>query len=191
MDTVMVMEPSSIKPGVLVELFDEETEQWVPLTVTKTDGVGSGSVECRTITDERILTTTSALVKGARLRPRDGSCPDCGYDAHDGPCVERVCSECGAEVASRCSQHPYGAVHVYRRKRYLAEIVADRPYPTRESAEALRRDLREQVRVLRNAEQPRQSRVMITVTDRAEILSALENAARLIESLPGEKRRRP
>jgi hypothetical protein len=42
---------------------------------------------------------------------------------------------------------------------------------------------------LRNAEQPRQSRVMITVVERGEILSALENAIRLIESLPTEKRR--
>jgi len=32
--------------------------------------------------------------------------------------------------------------------------------------------------------------VMITVSDRADILSAIENAVALIESLPNEKRRR-
>ena len=79
---------------------------------------------------------------------------------------------------------------MYKRLRYLAEIVEDKPYPTREQSEALHRDLLEQMRVLRNAEQPRQSRVMITVVERAEILSALENAAKLIDSLPSERKRR-
>lgn len=44
---------------------------------------------------------------------RDSMCLDCGDDVHDGPCVERRCSECGVEVASRCSQHPQSPVHVY------------------------------------------------------------------------------
>jgi hypothetical protein len=148
------------------------------------------NVECRTLANEPILTTTSALIKDARLRPRDGSCRDCGDEAHDGPCIDRQCSECGVAVSSRCSQHPQQPVHVYRRLRYLAEIVEDKPYPTREQSEALRRDLLEQMRTLRDAEQPRQGRVMITAVGRAEILSALENAAKLIDSLPSAKRRR-
>lgn len=42
-------------------------------------------------------------------------CPHCRDDAHPGkPCETRVCSACGVEVASRCSQHPYASVHVYR-----------------------------------------------------------------------------
>lgn len=181
-----MMEPKHIKQGALIELRDNDTESWIPLTIIS---IVFDNVECRTLANEPILTTKSALAKDARLRSRDGSCADCGYDAHDGPCIERRCSDCGAEVSSRCSRHPEASVHVYRRKRYLAEIEEDKPYPTRERSEALRRDLAEQMRVLRNAEQPRQSRVMITVTERAEVLSALENAIKLIESLPTEKRR--
>lgn len=183
------MDPKSIKPGALIELRDEETESWIPLSIVSVSGA-SGNVECRMLTGEPIFTTTSALVAGARLRPRDGSCPDCGYEAHDGPCTERICSECGAEVSSRCSQHPDQPVNVYRRKRYLAEVVADKPFPTRESSEALRRDIAEQMRMLRNAEQPRQSRVMITAVERSELLSALENTLVLINSLPTQKRHR-
>jgi hypothetical protein len=181
------MDPKQIKAGALIELRDEETQAWLPLTIVSVTGA---NVECRTLADEPILTTVSALVTDARLRPRDGSCVDCGYEAHDGPCTERVCSECGVEVSSRCSRHPYQAVNVYRRLRYLAEVVHDKPFPTRDTAEALRRDLLTQMQTLRNAEQPRQSRVMITVSDRADILSAIENAVALIESLPNEKRRR-
>lgn len=184
-----MMDPKHIKPGALIELRDEETESWLALTIVSVSA-GSGNVECRMLGGEAIFTTTSALITDARLRPRDGSCSDCGYEAHDGPCEERRCSECGAEVSSRCSLHSDRPVHVYRRKRYLAEIVEDRPYPTREACEELRRDLTLQMSVLRNAEQPRQSRVMITVTDRADILSALENAAALIERLPTNKPRR-
>ncbi|HSX23462.1 MAG TPA: hypothetical protein VLE97_11875 [Gaiellaceae bacterium] len=182
-----MMDPKHIKPGVMIELRDEETQSWLTLTIASVTG---DKVECRRLTGGPIYTTMSSLIADARLRPRDGSCPDCGYEAHDGPCVERRCSECGAEVSSRCSQHPHQAVHVYRRLRYLAEIVEDKPFPTRESSEALRRDLIAQVQTLRNAEQPRQSRVMITVGDRGDILSALENALVLIESLPGGERRR-
>ena len=181
------MDPKHIKPDVLIELRDEETQSWLPLTIVS---VAGANVECRMLTGEPILTTVSALVTDARLRPRDGSCADCGYEAHDGPCVERVCSECGVEVSSRCSQHPQQPVHVYRRVRYLAEIVADKPYPTREWSRGLRNDLAEQMRILRNAEQPRQSRVMITVTERADMLSAIENAIKLIDALPTEKRGR-
>jgi hypothetical protein len=180
------MDPKNIKEGALIELHDEETTSWIPLTIVS---IVHDKVKCQMLTGELILTTTTALIKEARLRPRDGSCADCGYEAHDGPCVERCCSECGAEVSSRCSQHPYQPVNVYRRLRYLAEVVEDRPYPTRESSEALRRDLVVQMQTLRNAEQPRQSRVMITAADRFEILSALENALRLIEALPADKRR--
>jgi hypothetical protein len=181
-----MMDPKSIQRGALIELYDAETKQWLPLTIIS---IVLDNVECRTLAGEPILTTTTALIKDARLRPRDGSCPDCGYEAHDGPCIERRCSECGAEISSRCSQHPHRPVHVYRRMRYLAEIVEDKPYPTREQSEALRRDLLEQMRTLRDAEQPRHGRVMITVIGRSEILSALENAIALINSLPGEKRR--
>ncbi len=181
-----MMDPKHIKSDVMIELRDEETQSWIPLTIVS---VAGKNVECQMLTGETILTTSAALVADARLRPRDGSCADCGYDAHDGPCVERRCSDCGSEVSSRCSRHPEAAVHVYRRKRYLAEIEEEKPYPTRERCEALRRDLVTQMQALRNAEQPRQSRVMITVVERSEILSALENAARLIESLPTEKRR--
>jgi hypothetical protein len=181
-----MMEPKSIQRGTLIELYDAETKQWLPLTIVS---IVFDKVECRTLANEPILTTTSALIKDARLRPRDGSCPDCGYEAHDGPCVERRCAECGAEVSSRCSRHPDQPVHVYRRKRYLAEIEHDKPYPTRESCLALQKDLAAQMYTLRHAEQPRQSRVMITVVERSEILSALENAIRLIDSLPTEKRR--
>jgi len=180
------MDPKSIRPSAPIELRDDETQTWIPLTIVK---VAGDNVECRTLADEVILTTISALVKDARLRARDGSCRDCGYDAHDGPCVERRCSECGAEVSSHCSRHPDQPVHVYRRKRYLAEIEHDKPYPTRESCLALQKDLITQMHTLRNAEQPRQSRVMITVVERSEIVSALENAIRLIDALPTEKRR--
>lgn len=183
-----MMDPKHIRQGALIELHDEETATWIPLTVV-TVSVTSGNVECRTLANEPILTTTSALVKDARLRSRDGSCRDCGYDAHDGPCVERRCSECNAEVSSCCMHHPERPVHVYRRKRYLAEIEEDKPYPTREGSRVLQQDLAEQMRTLRDADQVRQNRVMITGVQRAEILSALENAIHLIESLPTEKRR--
>ena len=180
-----MMEPKSIQRGALIELRDTETNQWLPLTIVS---VVFDKVECRTLADEPILTTTSALIMDARLRPQNGSCADCGDDAHDGPCVDRQCSECGVTVSSRCSQHPQRPVHVYKRLRYLAEIVEDKPYPTREQSEALRRDLLKQMHTLRGAEEVRQGRVLLTTVARAEILSALENAAALIESLPGEKR---
>ena len=182
-----MMEPKDIKRGALIELRDEETSQWLPLSVIS---VVHDHVECRTLSNEPILTTVAALAKDARLRPRDGSCRDCGDEAHDGPCVDRQCSECGSCVSSRCSQHPTAAVHVYKRVRYLAEIVEDKPYPTRESSEALRRDLAEQMQTLRNATEVRQNRYMITGSERADIMSAIDNAAKLIEALPGEKRRR-
>jgi hypothetical protein len=181
-----MLEPASIKKGALIELRDAESGGWLPLTIEFVSGT---TVACRTLADEPILTTTAALIKDARLRPRDGSCRDCGDEAHQGSCIERRCSECGAEVSSRCSQHPQRPVHVYRRQRYLAEIVEDKPYPTRDQAEALRRDLLEQMRVLRDAEEPRQGRVMIRVTERSDILSAIENAMQLIDSLPSAKRR--
>jgi len=182
-----MMDPKHIKHGVRIELLDSETAQWVPLTIIS---IVFDKIECRTLANEPILTTTAALIKDARLRPYDGSCADCGYDAHDGPCVERICSECGVEVSSRCSRHPYVPVHVYRRKRYLAEVVADKPYPTREQSEALRRDLLTQMQTLRSAEEPRQGRVMIKGTERADILSAIENAVALIDSLPSPHKRR-
>jgi hypothetical protein len=181
-----MIEPKSLKRGALIELRDIETGQWLPLTIIS---IVHDNVECRTLRDEPILTTTSALLKDARLRPHDGSCRDCGDDAHEGPCIDRQCAECGVTVSSRCSQHPQHPVHVYRRLRYLAEIVEDKPYPTREQAMALHRDLMEQMRVLRNAEEPRQGRVMIKATERYDILSAIENAMQLIDSLPGAKRR--
>lgn len=180
------MEYRDIRHGALIELFDAETKEWRPLSIIS---IVFDNVECRTLANEPILTTKAALMKDARLRPRDGSCPDCGWEAHDGPCVERVCSECGVEVSSRCSQHPHRPVHVYRRMRYLAEIVENKPYPTREQSEALRRDLAEQMSVLRNASEVRQGKIMISGLERSEILGALENATRLIESLPSEKRR--
>lgn len=181
-----MLEPKDIKHGVLIELYDSETNQWLPLSIVS---IVFDNVECRTLANEPILTTTSALIMGARLRPRDGSCRDCGDDAHDGPCIDRQCSECGACVSSRCSQHPQSPVHVYRRLRYLAEIVEDKPYPTREQSDALRRDLLDQMRTLRDADEPRQGRVMIAAIYRTEILSALENAVKLIDALPAEKRR--
>ena len=181
-----MLEPKDLKHGALIELLDSETNQWLPLSIIS---VVFDKVECRTLANEPILTTTSALIMNARLRPRDGSCRDCGDDAHDGTCTERLCSECGVDVSSRCSQHPTRPVHVYRRQRYLAEIVDDKPYPTREQSAALQRDLWDQMRTLRHAEEPRQNRVMITGVQRAEILSALENAAKLIDALPTEKRR--
>jgi predicted Zn-ribbon and HTH transcriptional regulator len=182
-----MMDPKHVVKGAMIELYDDETKTWIPLTIVSVSQ--SGNVECKMLDDAKILTTAAALVSGARLRPRDGSCKDCGYEAHEGPCEERRCSDCGSEVSSRCSQHPTSAVHVYRKMRYLADIIEEKPYPTRQSCEALRRDLIEQMQTLRNAEQPRQSRVMITVTQRMEIISALENATKLIESLPGERRR--
>ena len=181
-----MLEPKDIKHGALIELRDSETSQWLPLSIIS---IVFDNVECRTLANEPIFTTTSALIMDARLRPRDGSCRDCGDDAHDGPCIDRQCSECGVTVSSRCSQHPQRPVHVYKRLRYLAEIVEDKPYPTRELSAAVQRDLLEQMRTLRNATEVRQGRLMITTVERAEILSALENAAALIESLPGEKRR--
>ena len=182
-----MMDPKHIKRGVHIELLDSETSQWVPLTIIS---IVFDKVECRTLANEPILTTTTALIKDARLRPYDGSCVDCGYEAHDGPCIERRCSECGAEVVSRCSQHPHRPVHVYRRMRYLAEVLTDKPYPTREQSEALRRDLAAQMHVLRNAEEPRQGRVMIKGTERGDILSAIENAIALIDALPSPHKRR-
>ena len=181
-----MLEPKDIKHGALIELRDSETSQWLTLSIIS---IVFDNVECRTLANEPIFTTTSALIMDARLRPRDGSCRDCGDDAHDGPCIDRQCSECGASVSSRCSQHPQKPVHVYRRLRYLAEIVEDKPYPTREQSAAILRDILEQMRTLRDAEEVRQGRVLLTTVARAEILSALENAAKLIDSLPGEKRR--
>jgi hypothetical protein len=180
-----MLEPGNITKGALIELRDAETSRWIPLTVAT---VERDKVECRTLADEPILTTVSALLKDARLRPRDGSCIDCG-DAHDGPCIERVCAECGVEVGLRCSHHPRSAVHVYRRVRYLAEVVEDKPYPTQELSAALRTDLLEQMRALRDAEEPRQGRVLIEAVERSEILAAMENAVRLIDALPGARRR--
>jgi hypothetical protein len=181
------MDPKSIQRGALIELRDEETKQWIPLTIIS---IVFDNVECRTLSNEPILTTKLALLKDARLRPSDGSCRDCGDEAHDGPCIDRVCGECGVNVSSRCSQHPQQPVHVYRRLRYLAEIVADKPYPTQETSEALRRDFAEQMSTLRNATEVRQNRFMITGLERIEIMSALDNAAKLIASLPTDKRRR-
>lgn len=183
-----MMDPKSIKAGALIELRDEETQSWLPLTIVSVSPT-SGNVECRMLGGEPIFTTTSALIMDARLRPRDESCRDCGDEAHNGPCVNRQCSECGVTVSSRCSRHPQSAVHVYHRLRYLAEIVEDKPYPTREQSAALQRDIWEQMRTLKHAEEPRQNRVMITGVQRSEILAALENAAKLIDSLPTEKRR--
>lgn len=182
-----MIDPRHIKPGALIELLDDETQRWLPLTIVS---IVFDKAECRTLHNEPLYTTTSILMKDARLRPRDGSCRDCGYEAHDGPCEERRCSECGAEVSSRCSQHPTRPVHVYRRIRYLADVVEDKPYPTRENAAALRRDLVEQMRTLRGGTEVRQGKVMISSLERAEIMAALENAAKLIDSLPTEKRRR-
>ena len=181
-----MMDPSSIKRGALIELRDDETGQWLALTIVS---IVNDHAECRTLRNEPILTTTSALIKDARLRPHDGSCRDCGGEAHDGPCIDRICGECGTTLRSRCVHHPEAAVHVYRRKRYLAEIEEDKPYPTRESSHALQQDLAEQMRALRNAEEVRQNRYMINGQVRFEVLSALENALRLIESLPSDKRR--
>jgi hypothetical protein len=186
-DGDVTLEPKSLKNGARIELRDDETKEWIPLTIVS---IVHDNVECRTLANEPILTTTSALLKDARLRPYDGSCTDCGYEAHDGPCVERRCAECGAEVASRCSQHPQRPVHVYRRVRYLAEIIEDKPYPTRELVQSLRRDLLEQMQTLRSAEEPRQGRVMIKGTDRSDILSAIENAVALIDALPSPNKRR-
>ena len=107
-----MMDPKTIKPGAMIELRDEETESWIPLTIVAVSE--DGNVMCHTIMEAPILTKTSSLITGARLRPRDGSCRDCGDEAHDGPCIERLCSECGAPVSSRCSQHPTQPVHVYR-----------------------------------------------------------------------------
>ena len=180
------MEFKSIRSSALIELRDTETGQWLPLTIIS---IVFDNVECRTLANEPILTTTSALIKDARLRPRDGSCRDCGDEAHEGTCIDRQCSECGVTVSSRCSQHPQRPVHVYRRLRYLAEIVEDKPYPTREQSAVIRRDILEQMRVLRDAEEVRHGRVMLTAIARAEILSALDNAVRLIDELPTEKRR--
>src|SRR5207244_1028269 len=125
-----MMDLKHIRPGALIELRDEESVTWIPLTIFS---VEDGYVECRTLADEPIHTTVSALVKDARLRPGDGRCRDCGHEAHEGLCVERRCAECNAEVGSHCMHHPDQPVHVYRRKRYLAEIERDKPYPTRES----------------------------------------------------------
>jgi hypothetical protein len=179
-----VLDLEQIKPGKHVELRDDESKDWLPLTIMTVSGK---NVECRMTTGEAIFATIDDLLVNARLRPYDGSCADCGDDAHAGPCIERRCSDCGSDVSSRCSQHPLAPVHVYRRIRYLAEVVAEKPYPTQETAAALRRDLVTMMHTLRNAEQPRQSRVMITVADRADILSAIENAVQLIESLPSGK----
>lgn len=181
-----MMDPKSIQRGALIELRDTETNQWRPLSIIS---IVFDNVECRTLANEPILTTKLELTKDARLRPRDGSCRDCGDEAHEGPCIDRQCSECGVAVGSRCSQHPQSAVHVYRRLRYLAEIVEDKPYPTREQSQALQRDLMEQMRALRDAREVRQGTVMINVVERAEILGALENAMKLIDALPTEKRR--
>jgi hypothetical protein len=180
------MDPKDIKHGALIELRDIESDQWLPLSIVS---IASDKVECRMLTGESIFTTTSALITNARLRPRDGSCRDCGDEAHDGSCVDRQCSECGARVSSQCFAHPLQPVHVYKRRRYLAEIVEDKPYPTRDLSEALRRDLMEQIQVLRNATEVRQNRFMITGAERVEIMSALGNAAKLIEALPSENRR--
>lgn len=180
------MDPKHIKPDVMIELRDDETKSWLPLTIVS---VTRDNIECQMLTGEPIFTTMSSLVADARLRPRDGSCADCGWEAHDGPCIERVCSQCGCEVSSRCSQHPQQPVNVYRRIRYLAEIIEDKPFPTQESCAALRADLIDQMDALRNGERPRPSRVMITAQQSFDILSAIDAAVNLINSLPSEKKR--
>ena len=182
----MTMDHKDVKRGALIELRDGETGQWLPLRIVS---IVYDNVECRTLANEPIYAKASALVKDARLRPSDGTCRDCGCEAHDGPCVDRICAECKAAVRSRCAQHPEAPVHVYRRTRYLAEIEEDKPYPTRESSRALQQDLLEQMRALRLAEEIRQNRYMINGLVRSEILSALESAVRLIDALPTDKRK--
>lgn len=182
-----MMHAKDIRRGALIELRDPATRQWRPVAIRS---IVFDHVECRTLANEPINTTKKELADNARLRPSDGSCADCGADAHDGPCIDRHCSECGAEVSSRCSQHPSRPVHVYRRDRYLAEIVEDKPYPTREQYDPLRRDIVEQLRTLRNAGEVRQGKVMISCQERAEIMGALKNAANLIGALPTERHKR-
>jgi len=174
------MDARDIKNGALIELRDDETDQWIQLTVVS---VVFDNVECRTLANEPILTTIAALKTNARLRPRDGSCADCGHEAHDGPCTERRCSECNREIMGRCFDHPLRAVHVYRRIRYLAEVIEDKPYPTQETAEALRRDLIAQMHTLRASRGP-QGWLKLRSTDLMDVVSAIENAVALIESLP-------
>ena len=181
-----MLRPEALKPGTLIELRDDETKSWLPLTI---ESIIGNNVTCKMLSDEIILSTVADLTKDARLRPRDGSCADCGWEAHDGPCIERVCSACGVEVSSRCSQHPQQPVHVYRRIRYLAEIVEDKPFPTQESCAALRADLIDQMDVLRNGERPRPSRVMITAQQSGDMICALDAAVNLLNTLPSEKKR--
>ena len=62
-----MMDPKSIQRGALIELRDTETNQWLPLTIIS---VVFDKVECRTLANEPIFTTTSALIMDARLRPQ-------------------------------------------------------------------------------------------------------------------------
>ena len=109
------MEPKSIQRGALIELRDTESGQWLPLTIVS---IVFDKVECRTLANEPILTTTSALIKDARLRPCDRSCRDCGDDAHEGPCIDRQCSECGGTltIGTRAFTAEHSAIFKLLRK---------------------------------------------------------------------------
>jgi hypothetical protein len=181
----MTLDPKSIKRGALVEMRDDDRGEWIPLTIIS---IVFDNVELRTISNQPIHAKMADVAIRCRPRPADGSCRDCGDEAHEGSCIDRCCSECGHDVASRCSLHPRAAIHVYRRERWLAELIEDRPYPTQEDSEPLRRDLHDQIATLRNADRPRAGRVMITALQATEIQSALENAAALIGRLPKKTR---
>ena len=49
------------------------------------------------------------------------ACEDCGDDPHEGDCVVSTCTDCGAEVGSRCSLHPTATVRVTSRSRRVAD----------------------------------------------------------------------
>ena len=179
------MDHKDVKHGALIELRNSETGQWLPLSIIS---IVFDTIECRTLQNEPIFTTTSALIKGARLRPPDGSCRACGDKAHEGPCIDRQCSKCGVPVNVSGEPRPKRPVHVYRLRK-LAEIAEAKPYPTREQNATLQRDLIGQLQTLRNAKEVHQGKVMLSELERVTLMRALENAALLIDALPREKRK--
>lgn len=101
----------------------------------------------------------------------------------------KSCTACGARLhdSVRCKVHPTASLNVT--EEVLATRVEPAPsLPTRENSEALRRDLYEMRCMLRDHPNKDTFGTILRLKpqDAADIISALENAAALIERLPHE-----
>ncbi len=61
-----MLDPKHIRPDVMIELRDEETKSWLPLTIVS---VTHPNVECRMLTGEPIFATVSLIMKITMHRP--------------------------------------------------------------------------------------------------------------------------